>query len=371
VVTRTLLPPAAEAAEPSSHQPEEQSTGHQPEEQSTGHRPGKQSAGRPGAGLFSRRSLRVALGLVWLLDGALQLQPFMFTKGFATSIIAPSAAGQPGFVAGAVEWNARLIAGHPALFNGVFASVQLALGLAFLFRRTARLAVVASVAWAAGVWYIGEGLGGVFGWRTTALAGAPGAALLYAVLALAAWPGSGPAGSDQEARRRESLPGWTLGAWAILWVGSGVLSVLPANASSGAVAAQLTSNASTAPSWLAAIDRGLASAVHASGPVATVLIVAVELAIGILVFTHGPMRTVALWAGMAVALVYWAVGQSFGELFSGQATDPSTGPLVVLLGLVVLGACRPESACIAAFGGRLAGGRVGRRQSEGCATTVR
>ena len=203
MVTRTLLPPAVEAAEPSYHQPAEQ------------------SAGRLGAGLFSRRSLRWALGLVWLLDGALQLQSFMFTKGFATSIIAPSAAGQPGFVAGAVGWNARLIAGHPALFNGVFASVQLALGLAFLFRRTARLAVVASVAWAAGVWYFGEGLGEVFGWHTTALAGAPGAALLYAVLALAAWPGSGPAGSDHEARRRELLPGWTLGVWAILWVGSG------------------------------------------------------------------------------------------------------------------------------------------------------
>jgi hypothetical protein len=309
--------------------------------------------------------------MVWLLDGALQLQSFMFTKGFATSIIAPSAAGQPGFVAGAVAWNARLIAGHPALFNGAFASVQLALGLAFLFRRTARLAVMASVVWAAGVWYFGEGLGDVFGWHTTALAGAPGAALLYAVLALAAWPGSSPPGSDQEARRSELLPAWTLGVWAILWVGSAVLSILPANVSSGAMAGQLSGNASTAPSWLAAIDRGLASAVHTSGPVATVLTVTLELAIGLLVFTRGPMRTVALWAGMAVALVYWAVGQSFGQLFSGQATDPSTGPLVVLLGLVVLGACRHESTRHAAFGGRSAGGGVDGRPSEGCATTVR
>ncbi len=353
MVTRTLLPPAVEAAEPSYYQP------------------GEQRARRVHADLFSRRSLRLTLGVLWLLDGALQLQSFMFTKGFANSIIVPSAAGQPGFVAGAVKWNARLIAGHPALFNGVFASVQLALGLAFLFRRTARLAVAASVAWAAGVWYFGESLGDVFGGHTTALAGAPGAALLYAVLALAAWPGSGPAGSDQEARRRELLPGWTLGAWAILWVGSGVLSVLPANVSSGAIAAQLTGDASTVPSWLAAIDRGLASAVHGAGPVTTVVIVAVELVIGILVFAHRPIRTAALWAGMVVALVYWAVGQSFGQLFSGQATDPSTGPLVVLLGLVVLGACRQESTPVAAIGGRLPDGRVDRRQNEGCATTVR
>ena len=127
------------------------------------------------------------LGFIWLLDGALQLQSFMFTKGFATGIIAPSANGQPFFVAGPVEWNARMIGAHPALFNGLFASIQLALGLCFLFRRTAQLAIVSSVVWAAGVWYLGEGLGGL-GSGTTALLGAPGAALLYMVLAMAPGP---------------------------------------------------------------------------------------------------------------------------------------------------------------------------------------
>jgi hypothetical protein len=348
----------------------------------TAHLPGEQGSGRLRAGpvsrlswrprrLASRRSLCLALGALWLLDGALQLQSFMFTRGFATSIIAPAATGQPRFVADAVEWNARVIAGHPVLFNALFASFQLALGMAFLFRRTAGLAVVASVAWASGVWYFGEGLGGVFGLHGTALVGAPGAALFYAVLALAAWPGGGRVKTGLEPGRRQLLPRWTLGVWAVLWVGSAVLSVLPSNVSSGVISAQVSGNISTAPSWLAAIDRSLTSAVHACGPVATVLTVTLELAIGILVFTHGPMRTVALWAGMAVVLVYWAVGQSFGELFSGQATDPSTGPLVVLLGLVVLGACGHGPTRIAGFGGRLPDGRVARRQSEGCATTVR
>jgi hypothetical protein len=321
MVTSTLLP-GAEAAGPASQHPRDRSDG------------------RMRAALASRQSLRLALGLVWLLDGALQLQPFMFTKGFATSIITPAAAGQPSFVAGAVDWNARLIAGHPALFNTGFASVQLALGLAFLFRRTARLAVVGSLAWAAGVWYLGEGLGGVFGGHGTALVGAPGAALLYAVLALAAWPAAGQPASDRAARWTEPLPRWTLGAWVTLWVGGAVLSVLASTVSPGAIAGQLSANAATVPSWLAAIDGSLASAVQASGPVATVFTVAVELAIGVLIVGRGPVRTAALWAGIALAGVYWAVGQSFGQLFSGQATDPSTGPLVILLGLVVLRACR-------------------------------
>jgi hypothetical protein len=339
---------------------------------------GEQSAGVLPTGtpswrrrLASRRSLSVALGVLWLLDGALQLQPFMFTRGFATSIIAPAATGQPRFVADAVEWNARVIGGHAVLFNALFASFQLALGLAFLFRRTTRPAVVASVAWAGGVWYLGEGLGGVFGLHGTALVGAPGAALLYAVLALAAWPRADRVNTGPEPGRRQLLPQWTLGAWAALWVGSAALSALPSNASSRAIAGQLNGNASTAPSWLAAVDRSLATAVHASGPVATVLTVVVELAIGLLVFAPRPMRTGALWTGMVVAVVYWAAGQSFGQLFSGQATDPSTGPLVVLLGLVVLGACRPGSSPTAPSGGRSPDGSVDRRPSEGCATTVR
>jgi hypothetical protein len=33
---------------------------------------------------ITRRDLQVALGVLWLLDGALQAQPFMFTSGFAT-----------------------------------------------------------------------------------------------------------------------------------------------------------------------------------------------------------------------------------------------------------------------------------------------
>ena len=291
---------------------------------------------------LSRRSLRMVLGCIWLLDGALQLQSFMFTKGFAAGILAPSAAGQPFFVAGPVEWNARLIVTHPALFNGAFASMQLALGIGFLFRRTARLAIVSSVIWAGGVWYLGEGLGGL-GSGTTALLGAPGAALLYMILAVAAWPGSGASISAAGPLGHLRPPRWIIGVWTLLWVGSAGLNLLPSNISPRTISGELTANAATVPSWLAVVDRGLASAVHASGNGTVVVTVVVELAIGLLVLSHGPLRLVALSAGIVVAALYWAVGQSFGQLFSGQATDPSTGPLIVLLAFVVAGTY-PSSA---------------------------
>ena len=282
---------------------------------------------------LSRRSLRTVLGLIWLLDGALQLQSFMFTKGFATGIIAPSAAGQPFFVAGPVEWNARVIGAHPVLLNGLFASIQLALGLGFLFRRSTRLAIVTSVIWAGGIWYVGEGLGGL-GSGTTALLGAPGAALLYMVLALAAWPRPQHLSSSEDS----GPPHWILRVWTLLWVGFAVLSVLPSNSSARSISSELRTNASMVPLWLAAPDRWVASAVHTAGFGAIVFTVAVESSVGLLVLAGGTLRTAALWAGMAVAVVYWAVGQSFGQLFSGQATDPCTGPLVVMIGLAALGA---------------------------------
>ncbi len=126
--------------------------------------------------LITRHRLRIVLGLLWLLDGSLQLQSFMFSSGFARSIIAPSAIGQPTYVSAPVEWNAHLIAAHPVLLNAAFAAVQVLLGVGFLFGLTARTVIVGSVGWALGIWYLGEGLGGLGGGHVIGLVGAPGAA---------------------------------------------------------------------------------------------------------------------------------------------------------------------------------------------------
>ncbi len=284
--------------------------------------------------LLTRRSLRFALGILWLLDGLLQLQPYMFTKGFAQQIITPVAAGQPFFVAAPVRWNAALIGTHPALFNSVFAGVQLALGIGLLCTRTSRAALVASMVWAGGVWYAGEGLGGLAGGHVSALVGAPGAALLYGILALAAWPGP-PTPRPGPSTTPGRPPPWILGVWATLWIGFAALNLIPGNGPS-ALRSDLSSNAATVSPWLADLDHGMAAVIHGAG--AGVLLVTVQLAIGVLALRRGRLQRGALWAGIALALLYWAGGQSFGQLFSGQATDPNTGPLLALVGVAGLGA---------------------------------
>ena len=96
------------------------------------------------------------------------------------------------------------------LLNTIFATIQLLLGLGIAFRPTVRVALAASVAWSLGVWWFGEGLGGVLSGGASPLNGAPGAVILYALLAVLLWPADRGAGRRPSPRR---------GRWARPWPG--------------------------------------------------------------------------------------------------------------------------------------------------------
>src|ERR1700685_394788 len=99
------------------------------------------AAARPDA----RRALQLGLAAIWLLDGVLQYQPFMYTKAFAQSL-ADTAAGNPAVVARPITWDANLVAHHLVLLNTTFATIQLLLGLGIAFRPTVKIALAASIA---------------------------------------------------------------------------------------------------------------------------------------------------------------------------------------------------------------------------------
>jgi hypothetical protein len=46
--------------------------------------------------------------------------------------------------------------------------------------------------------------------------------------------------------------------------------------------------------------------------------------------------TIFLIAGAAMALDFWVLGQGFGQITSGMATDPNTGPLLILLAFALV-----------------------------------
>lgn len=280
--------------------------------------------GIPRRPLLAGHALQVALGVFWLLDGALQLQRFMFTRGFAQTILKPQASGQPGLLAGPILFGAHLVAHYPVAANTVFAVVQLGIGAGLLFRRSVRPALLASFAWAAGVWVLGEGAGGVLTGTASPLTGAPGAVLVYGLLGALAWPSRSPSGFRRVAR----------GVWATLWCGSALLWVLPANRAAGSVQGAVATAAQSAPGVLRGVLAHVVSATAGDGLAIALTLGATSLLIGLGVYARRSAPFVL--GGIMLAIVLWVAGQSAGGLLTGQATDPNIGPLLVLLGLTLV-----------------------------------
>ena len=89
----------------------------------------------------SQRVLQVTLGLFWILDAALQFQPFMFGRGFVDTFILNNAAGQPFVLGDLITHVGNFVAPDIAVWNTFFALIQLFIGVGLLFRRTVRPAL--------------------------------------------------------------------------------------------------------------------------------------------------------------------------------------------------------------------------------------
>ena len=295
--------------------------------------------GRLGAGEVAartapdaRRVLQLALAGVWLLDGVLQYQSFMFTKAFG-QMLAGTAAGNPVVIASPINWDARLVEQHGVALNAIFATIQLLLGLGIACRPTVRVALGTSIAWALGVWWFGEGLGGVLNGTASPLNGAPGAVIIYALLAVLLWP------ADRGGAPALFLAARAVGAqvaralWLVLWLSLAYFALLPANRAPQALNGMIAGMASGEPSWLAAIDQNAAALVAHQGLAASVVLAIALVLIAGGVYLPAPAARAAIVLALVVAAVIWVVGQAFGTILAGGATDPNSGLLLILLAL--------------------------------------
>ncbi|MBO0885740.1 MAG: hypothetical protein J2P17_36475, partial [Mycobacterium sp.] len=225
--------------------------------------PGRWRFGEGGAVLWAgrdlasiRRHLAVCLGLIWLMDAALQFQPYMFGPFFVTQTIQPAAAGNPEIVANSITWASHLMLQHQPLSNALFAGIQLVLAVGILIPRTCKPTIAASMAWALSVWWFGEGLGGILT-GASPLAGEPGGVLLYALIAVLIWPADGSARSQQSSVAASGPLGntGTRVVWLTVWLSFSFYLLLPANRAPDAVA-QILSVTDSQPGWVTALmDR--------------------------------------------------------------------------------------------------------------------
>jgi hypothetical protein len=228
----------------------------------------------PDTGPDTRRVLQLALAGLWLLDALLQYQPMMFSRAFGQTLAA-TADGNPGFIARPITWDAALIQQHAVALNVVFATIT----------------------------------------------GAPGAAILYALLAVLLWPAR-----PVDTRAARAL-------WLVLWLALAWLALQPANRAPWALHDTLAGMGSGEPGRMAALERDAAAVIGGHGLAASIVLAAAFTLVAVGVYLPRPAAVTALVLAIAIAGVIWVIGEAFGMILAGGATDPDTGPLLALLAL--------------------------------------
>jgi cytochrome oxidase Cu insertion factor (SCO1/SenC/PrrC family) len=128
----------------------------------------------------SRTYLRFSFGVLWLIDAVLQFQASM-PLGLANNVVAPTAGGTPTWLHAIMFDGIGIWNNHPIALAVGTAWIQVGIGVLLLISNATvgRIAAGVSVGWAAMIWLVGNGAGGMFQSSNSILFGWPGAALLY------------------------------------------------------------------------------------------------------------------------------------------------------------------------------------------------
>lgn len=293
-------PPAEHGDYASSGEPGRPAAG-LPHSERAGHprRPGGWSA------RITRRHLVVTLGLIWLLDGLLQLQPYMYTPTFAGDTMQYMTMGRPNLVTDLIAVATRLTYStldRQAAYNTLAAVLQIAIGIGLIWYRTERPALIGSALWGLGPWIVGEGLGGmIFPQASMAIGGAPGAAVIYSLLSIVLWPRRPIDTAAEWSAADSGLLGrrGALVMWAVIWFGTALLELEHSNWAPGSVAAQLRTQAEGQVAWIAALEHAAAHLTAGHGTEVALAMLVVQSWVGVAVLRRAT-RKAALVVGIVV-----------------------------------------------------------------------
>jgi hypothetical protein len=275
--------------------------------------------------------LQLVLATFWLIDGVLQLQAFFFTKTFGLQMISGMSQGNPSIIARPITWSGSTIGHHAVITDALFAVAQTGIAMAIAWRPTVKVGLAVSIAWAVGVWWVGEGLGGVLNGTANPVNGAPGAVILYALLAVLLWP------SDRAGRKVSFIAARTVGTpvakglWLVLWGSLSYFAVLGANRSSRGLHNLINAESNGEPGWVAWTDHHAASVVDHNGVAVTAALAVLLLVVALGTYLPRLFANATVALAAVLGLTFWVVGENFGSLFTNGATDVNSGPLLVLL----------------------------------------
>jgi hypothetical protein len=209
-----------------------------------------------------------------------------------------------------------------------------ALGLGIAWRPTVRLALAASVLWSLAVWFLGEGLGGVLAGTASLTDGAPGAVILYALLAVLLWPADRKP-AERPARfiaARATGEKTALALWTVLWASMAFFALQPGYRTPSGLSDEIKEMAAGQPGWLAWPVSHLAGLLSGPGLLAASLLAAAFTLTAFGLWLPAKAARAAIVLALVLAAFLW-LAQGLGGVFTGGSTDPNSGPLLILLAL--------------------------------------
>jgi len=311
--------------------------------------------------LLSRKTLQRIIGVLWLIDGILQLFPQMWTMNMVNGIMKPMLQGQPGLFEPSLQFIVTQTTLHLYEVNLLISVVQILLGLGFLFLsdRWVKWLVYTSIVWALIVWYGGEGMSMLLTGTASILTGAPGAVLLYPLLGLAVIPRKQVATASEDAPRKKGDDGllsrkylrWVLAGF---WIFAALLQLQPYWWQQGQISQAIGAMVGQGGLNSVLIDPVLQQISNATANIEiplNIILIVVFLAIGIgLAVVKDEHVRPFLIASIVVSLIFWYFSEAFGMIFTGMATDFNSGLLVVVIAL----ACWPKRQTLSVSRSRIA-----------------
>ncbi|MGH2494569.1 MAG: hypothetical protein ACRDIV_07675 [Ktedonobacteraceae bacterium] len=300
--------------------------------------------------LLSRKALQRILGVLWLIDGLLQLQPLMFTGNMINSVMKPMLDGQPSFIEPSLQFIVNQTTLHLTEVNLLIATVQILLGLGFLLLsdRWVKEVVIASIVWAFIVWYGGEGMSMLLTGQASVLTGAPGAVLLYPLLGLVIYPRKRSDKDTQRVKAKARIEGlisraqlrWILSGF---WFFAALLQLQPNWWQPGQISQAIGTMVGQGGLNAVLVDPVLQQTANITAnieiPLNIVLIIVfLALGTGLAVVKQEQLRPLLI-ASIVVSVIIWYFSQAFGMVLTGMATDFNSGLLVVIMAL----ACWPKT----------------------------
>ncbi len=266
-------------------------------------------------------------GVLWFVDGILQLQPQM-PYGFLAFVIYPVISGVQydslyNFLM--IGYNIWII--HPYQFNAISGAIQLFLGISFIFNRSERgLKIIAyvTIAWSLIIWVFGEAFGGIFSGIPSYLTGFPGSAFVYVIMTVPFISGY--------FNSKEKLVNYFTYSVIIYFTISAILQAIPGNGywHNGAYANIVYSSLFNLgePYILYLFLNSLWPALISFNYYLNVIFVIVPVALIVLLYSK---NRISFLFSAAYIFPLWVIFQNMG-IYVNPSTDPNSGlPLVMLL----------------------------------------